>query len=61
MKEKERQSIWDLHWGATSSTCMGLSGELLSVGSMGGVDRVGGRTSCGGSRAGERRGLGGAS
>lgn len=30
------------------------------MGSMGGEDGVGGKTSCGGSRAGERRGLGGA-
>lgn len=61
MKERERQSIWNLHWGAASSASMGLCGELLSVGSMGGEDRVGGRTSCGcGSWPPERRGLGGA-
>lgn len=60
MKEKKRQSIWNLHWGAASSASMGLCGELLSVGSMGGEDGVGDKTSCGGSRAGERRGLGGA-
>lgn len=44
---------------------MGLCGDLLSVGSMGGGNggeegRVGGWTSCGGSRAGERGGLSGA-
>lgn len=60
MKERERESIWNLHWGAASSTSKGLCGELLSVGSVGGKDWVGGKTSCGCSRAGERRGFGGA-
>ena len=60
VKERERLSIWDLHWGAASSASRGLCGDLLSVGSMGEEDWVGGKTSCGGSRARERRGLGGA-
>lgn len=65
VKKRVALSIWNLHWGAASSNSMGLCGELLSVGSMGGQDRggedrMGGWKTCGGSRAGERGGLGGA-
>lgn len=61
VKEREARPIWNLHWGAASS----ISGESLSVSSMGGecgggVGEVGGRQSRGDCRAGERRGLGGA-
>lgn len=59
MREKERESIWNLHWGAAPSTSKGLCGEFLSVGSVRGEGGVGGKTSCSGSQAGERRGFGG--
>lgn len=54
------QSMWNLHWGA-SSTSVRFCGELLSVGSGGGgvVGGVEGDTCCDGSCTGERRGLGG--
>lgn len=54
--EQQRDSIWNLHWGAASSTSSGAS---PSVGEEEDEEWGGGKASVG-STVGERRGLGGA-